>query len=377
VAAALRAKNGWPMPSLAPGEFISGLRFDPSAPACPVGPNAQKIQVNGYPLDGMPIPRDVLLPGQQQRLRIINAQSNGYLDVAMRGPTGAPEVLTVVGRDGIPINATSDAETVALPNNPMDVQLPPGGRVDIVVTGQPRDQTLISDDKVCTGPAGPLTKLYQLALVGPGAAAHASALRAVPVPIKTVLPNATRAGVALAHHGHVIIDRYLTFSQYGDANFPFYVTATQPRAADVVENPFWLKRSTTPRDPNYYLEPNITTRQGNVERWHFINVTPEVHAFHIHQLTFLGLDSSVPDQRPRIANVRLDTILLPPGEVVKGKVTPDGYPILEATETVILIDFTNVDAGTFVYHCHMLFHEDHGMMGIIRVLPSPPPAMKT
>ncbi|MGZ3520290.1 MAG: multicopper oxidase domain-containing protein [Vulcanimicrobiaceae bacterium] len=31
------------------------------------------------------------------------------------------------------------------------------------------------------------------------------------------------------------------------------------------------------------------------------------------------------------------------------------------------IDFRHVHRGTFVFHCHMLFHEDHGMMGIIRV----------
>jgi FtsP/CotA-like multicopper oxidase with cupredoxin domain len=26
-----------------------------------------------------------------------------------------------------------------------------------------------------------------------------------------------------------------------------------------------------------------------------------------------------------------------------------------------------VPKGTFVFHCHMLYHEDHGMMGVIRV----------
>jgi FtsP/CotA-like multicopper oxidase with cupredoxin domain len=28
-------------------------------------------------------------------------------------------------------------------------------------------------------------------------------------------------------------------------------------------------------------------------------------------------------------------------------------------------------AGTFVYHCHLLEHEDGGMMGLIRVDPAP------
>jgi FtsP/CotA-like multicopper oxidase with cupredoxin domain len=35
------------------------------------------------------------------------------------------------------------------------------------------------------------------------------------------------------------------------------------------------------------------------------------------------------------------------------------------------MDFRDPNAvGTFVYHCHLLEHEDGGMMGLIRVEPS-------
>jgi FtsP/CotA-like multicopper oxidase with cupredoxin domain len=33
------------------------------------------------------------------------------------------------------------------------------------------------------------------------------------------------------------------------------------------------------------------------------------------------------------------------------------------------IDFRGPDVGDFVYHCHILNHEDNGMMAIIRVKP--------
>ena len=33
------------------------------------------------------------------------------------------------------------------------------------------------------------------------------------------------------------------------------------------------------------------------------------------------------------------------------------------------MDFRGPDIGDFVYHCHILDHEDGGMMAIIRVLP--------
>jgi FtsP/CotA-like multicopper oxidase with cupredoxin domain len=37
----------------------------------------------------------------------------------------------------------------------------------------------------------------------------------------------------------------------------------------------------------------------------------------------------------------------------------------------LLMDFRGMDIGDFVYHCHILSHEDLGMMAIIRVLPKP------
>jgi len=37
----------------------------------------------------------------------------------------------------------------------------------------------------------------------------------------------------------------------------------------------------------------------------------------------------------------------------------------------LLMDFRGVDIGDFVYHCHILNHEDLGMMGIIQVKPKP------
>jgi FtsP/CotA-like multicopper oxidase with cupredoxin domain len=35
----------------------------------------------------------------------------------------------------------------------------------------------------------------------------------------------------------------------------------------------------------------------------------------------------------------------------------------------VRMDFRGPDIGDFVYHCHIMAHEDLGMMAIIRVLP--------
>jgi FtsP/CotA-like multicopper oxidase with cupredoxin domain len=55
----------------------------------------------------------------------------------------------------------------------------------------------------------------------------------------------------------------------------------------------------------------------------------------------------VDDQR-----VFLDTIAVPPATIVE--TFPNTTPRLAPSLTRIKIDFTNVDPGTFVLHCHML-----------------------
>ena len=93
--------------------------------------------------------------------------------------------------------------------------------------------------------------------------------------------------------------------------------------------------------------PDETMELNEVNQWKIVNTTTFWHTFHIHindyQVTkingrrFQGLNFD-------------DDVAIPPN----GSVTM-------RTRTV---DFT----GKFVYHCHVLGHEDDGMMGIVRVV---------
>jgi FtsP/CotA-like multicopper oxidase with cupredoxin domain len=98
-------------------------------------------------------------------------------------------------------------------------------------------------------------------------------------------------------------------------------------------------------------------RQGDVEDWIIENRSTELHAFHIHQLHFLLLDwSGVPVNEPFLR----DTVNVP-----YYNATMLQYPSVR-----LRMDFRDPNiVGTFVYHCHLLEHEDGGMMGIIRVDP--------
>jgi hypothetical protein len=103
--------------------------------------------------------------------------------------------------------------------------------------------------------------------------------------------------------------------------------------------------------------PSIVTTQGSVEQWTVSNQTTEVHDFHIHQIHFLLLavnGVAVPPSQQQF----LDTVQIPAWSGT------GPYP-----SVTLLMDFRGLDVGDFVYHCHILLHEDNGMMAIIRVIP--------
>ncbi len=104
--------------------------------------------------------------------------------------------------------------------------------------------------------------------------------------------------------------------------------------------------------------PNIIAQQGDVEDWVIENRTRELHAFHIHQLHFLLTAwNGIPVEEPYLR----DTINV---AYWSGQ---GPYPSVK-----LRMDFRGANVvGTFIYHCHLLEHEDGGMMGTIRVEVAP------
>ena len=104
--------------------------------------------------------------------------------------------------------------------------------------------------------------------------------------------------------------------------------------------------------------PAIVARSGTVERWTLVNDSDEEHAFHIHQV-HVAVDAvdGVATRRP----VWQDTVSVPRRHGPRGRATPGTL--------TLTVDFRDPRVrGTFVYHCHILDHEDGGMMAKIRVL---------
>jgi FtsP/CotA-like multicopper oxidase with cupredoxin domain len=96
-------------------------------------------------------------------------------------------------------------------------------------------------------------------------------------------------------------------------------------------------------DPN---RDDQAVRLGTVEEWTIINTSPMDHPFHLHVWPFRVLASSTGTAAESFAR---DVVLVPRNGWVRLRIP--------------FIDF----AGRSVYHCHILDHEDLGMMATVRV----------
>jgi FtsP/CotA-like multicopper oxidase with cupredoxin domain len=109
------------------------------------------------------------------------------------------------------------------------------------------------------------------------------------------------------------------------------------------------------------------------ERWQILNIADEDHSFHIHQTRFyvVARDKINGEVVPGVNDpgVLHDSIPLKHGS---GDCESIGaYHAGLCTSVIEEIEIPFAVAGDFVYHCHILEHEDGGMMARIRVRPNP------
>ncbi len=107
-------------------------------------------------------------------------------------------------------------------------------------------------------------------------------------------------------------------------------------------------------NPDFYLDGKMFDMNrvdqvitlGSVEEWHLINNSYENHPFHIHINPFEVI--SVNGVDPNYLGYW------------------DTYTVPAHGNVVIRTRYTDFD-GKFVLHCHILFHEDHGMMQVVQI----------
>jgi FtsP/CotA-like multicopper oxidase with cupredoxin domain len=266
-----------------------------------------------FTLNGVVRPQITISPGERQFWRIVNASPDLYADLQVD-----EQELEIVALDGMPLAFHNPAHPVEFASH---ILVPPAGRVEAIVTG-PELGARVSLRSLCfdTGSDGdpnPAMVLADLVSIGqPGPEPHVAPGDAQP-PILRPLP---RAMIARVENGSP--DFVVNFTE--DKN-GFYING----------------RKFSMSDP-----PMITVSIGAFHHWRVTNGTNEVHPFHIHQVHFLiYAQNGVLLERPEW----LDTVNVP----VQGSVD-------------LVMDFTDpIIRGVSLFHCHLLSHEDKGMMAKI------------
>ena len=204
-----------------------------------------------------------------------------------------------------------DGVVLRVPKPADTLHIGPASRVEALITAGPPGEYKIISDKVLTGSAlfrelGTLTVAGEPEPRPPATASPAWALEDL------------RARTVTAH-------RTVVFSQDDDTQ-------------------------TYRINGHMYEHGRIDTRVpfGSTEEWTIRNDTDDMHVFHIHQLSFQV--TAINDVAQPFDGY-LDVVRVPE----RGSVT-------------LLLPFTRRETiGRFVYHCHVLKHEDRGMMAEIEV----------
>lgn len=109
-----------------------------------------------------------------------------------------------------------------------------------------------------------------------------------------------------------------------------------------IQGPFFINNSTFDMDVINYTIP-----YDNIEIWTLTNQTPIAHPFHIHAVQFY-ITQINGNPAPLNQQGRKDVVLVPP---------------LQSVSFITRFETFCDSVVPFMYHCHMLPHEDEGMMG--------------
>ncbi|HEV2646493.1 MAG TPA: multicopper oxidase domain-containing protein [Acidobacteriaceae bacterium] len=275
---------------------------------------------------------------EKQLWRVVNTAADTILDLEVQYD-GVTQPLDIVGIDGVPTGSqdgTSEGRTLTRNH----FRLATAARVEFVLAGPPAGvkHAVLLTRSIDTGPYGDNDPRRVVATIVPSAPAPSLTTSAAgPTPVSRWRFN------GLAEETPVR-KRKLYFSE----------VLSDPSDPASPTNFFITVDGATPKlfDPNN--PPAIVTTQGSVEDWTIENRAEENHEFHIHQIHFLVIAK---DGKPVDGQYR-DMIDVPYWSGT------GPYP-----SVTLRMDFRGPDIGDFVYHCHILGHEDNGMMAVIRVLP--------
>lgn len=274
----------------------------PSFPDRMMGREGELVLVNGQYQ-----PTLTGRPGARERWRIVNGCASRFLRLRIEGTD-----LSVLALDGLRLGR---------PHRQDDVLLAPGNRVDLQVEVRAEGRYRLT------------TEGYDRGRMGMGQMMRGGAIRSEPAVLAlfdvtgepvSPLPEPQQPApaedlrkTAVDAHREVVFDVGM-----GPGGMRFRIDG-----------------ATFDHD-----RVDTEVRSGSVEEWIIRNPSPMDHPFHLHVWQFQVIDDGsgpLPDPEWR------DVVNVPAGSAVRIRVR--------------FADFT----GRTVYHCHILDHEDEGMMAVL------------
>ncbi|MDP9766074.1 spore coat protein A [Deinococcus enclensis] len=278
------------------------------------------------------------------RLRLLNGSNARFYRLSLSRPKAGKVTLQQIGADGglLPVMNPTGRLLIA-----------PGERADVIVDFSAfRGQTLTVTNDAATPYSGkpdkaggtpPLPELLQFRVRNTAPSAVSGT---PPTPLR---PLSEKLSLQQA-----VVQRDLTLNEVLDPQ-----TGLPLRSQLGTLNPDGSAHLLSFDDP-----VTETPRVNTVEAWNLINNTVDVHPIHLHLVQFQVLDRR-PVLRDAAGRVTGYGPALPSDPAEAGwKDTVRASPN-EATRILVRFD----RAGAYVWHCHILEHEDNDMMRPLQVLP--------
>lgn len=258
-------------------------------------------------INGLYRPEIPIAPGELQFWRILNTSANIFYDLEMKGVT-----FFVLATDGNLQNRLVSTSRLVMP---------PGRRYEVLVRGpvKPGRYTLRTN-AFDTGPDGDAYPGQVMATLR----VSKTPVAPIPLPISgfPVLEDLATETPD--------VQRTVVFDDTDDPNV--FVIDGKVYDPDVVDQ---------------------TVQIGNLEEWTLQNASGEYHVFHIHQGDFQVVSVN---GEPTTFTGYQDVVNLPAAT----DAGPSSVVIRMRFEPPLVV-------GEFVYHCHIVQHEDQGMMANIVV----------
>ena len=310
--------------------IVQCQQYDANNQAMPLGMQDSTILVNGARANqGYTV--NANFPAQMVRMRLLNASGERSFNFGLTGNKSFQIITSDGGLLNNPVTATR-------------IRLSPGERAEIVVdlngmNGQTLHLMSYASELAMGIQGGPTMPMP------PGSPPMDSPLNGIDLNIMqiTVVPQTANAVTTIP-------SSLTTNTTYLPSQAS--ITRTVRFTADslmVMDGPFYFNGNSFDMMRIDYEIP-----LDNIEIWKLVNETMVAHPFHIHDVQFFLIDRS--GSSPSAEELgRKDVVLVPPFDSVMFITKFEDF-----TDTII----------PFMYHCHILMHEDGGMMGQFVVKPN-------